>query len=262
MPEAESSSLLPLTAWEVATLRLTAFPVPAAPARDPNWWTELIGEPPEIISNRPRESARREEGSFSGGRLVNEVLPVRIDWLLVPSLEASTTPEYSPSVGRLTESLEPFAQLMTRWLGLETCPTLIRLAFGAVVFHHVESRVAGYQQLAAYLHAVKLDPQNSSDFLYQINRPRTAESEIPGLMINRLSAWSVSVRRELRMGIALGTSQPPPAVVGREAYDCRLQLDINTDQMRSEPLPSNSLGELLTELVSLAKEIVSGGDIT
>lgn len=261
MGDAESSTLLPLTAWEVETLRLTAFPVPASPARDHSWWSELIGEPPEIVSNRPREGAKTEEGAFSTGRLINVVLPVRIDWLLVPSKEPGSTAEYSPSVGRLSELLEPFAQLMGRWLGLETCPTLVRLALGAVVSHPAESRVAGYRQLAAYLPYVRLDPDNSSDFFYQINRPRIAQSGVTGLTLNRLSAWSVSFRQEMGIGIMLGSSQLPHAVVGRQAYACRLQLDINTDQNRSEPLPRDSLGQLLEQLTGLAKEIVGGGDM-
>lgn len=257
MPKTESISLQTLATWEVETLRLTAFPTPAAPAEGYNWWTELIGEPPEITTNRPRESARREEGPFCGGRLINEVRPVRIDWLLAPSQETGTVAETPPSVGRLTESLEPFSQVMNRWLSSGTCPTLARLAFGAVLFFPVESRVAGYQQLAAYLPFVQLDPFNSSDFLYQINRPRTAES---GLTLNRLSRWSVAVRRELGIAI-LGPSQPPHTVMAGEAHACRLQLDVNTDQRRSDPLPHDSLVQLLEELVRLAKEIVSKGDI-
>lgn len=123
----------------------------------------------------------------------------------------------------------------------------------------MESKVAGYQQLAAYLPFVQLDPHNSSDFLYQINRPRTAES-VPGLILNRLSRWSVTAQQELGIGIPLNPSQPMHTMIGREAYACRLELDINTDAKRTESLPHDSLGQLFMELVRLGKVIVSTGD--
>ena len=51
------------------------------------------------------------------------------------------------------------------------------------------ARELGYRELGRFLPAVRLD-EDSSDFSYQINRPRRS-TVIPELSVNRLSKWSV-----------------------------------------------------------------------
>ena len=259
MAETDTGRLLPPDAWRVETLRVTAFPIPAAPAKDYGWWTTLVGEPPESTTDRHRESMRREEGPFCGGRLVSDVRPLRIDWLLIPSQDESAEAADWRSVGSLPEVVEPFIQLMLRWFGLESCPAIVRLAFAAVVFHPVETKDAGYRQLDAYLPSVQLDAEGASDFLYKINRQRPSDSSVSSLVLNRLSTWSVSMRQKL--GIVIEQSGPAYAEFEKGAYACRLELDINTGQGRREELPRDSLHRLLLELVELAKEIVAKGVI-
>lgn len=256
--EPNVGGLLPLEAWHVNTLRVTAFPIPAAPAKDYRWWAALVGEPPESTINRPRESARRDEGPFNGGRLINDIRPIRIDWLLTPSPEQVVEAVDLPSVGFLPKILDSFVNLMVHWFELETCPSLVRLAFGAIVFHPIETKAAGYRQLAAYLPYVQLDSETASDFFYQINRPRPSQSGIPGLTVNRLSKWSIAAGKRVELLL-----QPVPQArsIGDDSYACKLELDTNTHQTRRDELPHDSLRPLFLELVDLAKEIVSKGDI-
>jgi len=258
MSKQDKPSRLPLSAWHVESLRLTAFPVLGTPLTDISWWTELVGEPAETKTIQPRVGVETEQGEFLGAKLVNQIQPHRVDWhLQFPDQEPQA--DAFPTIGPFLEIVEPFVRLMLRWLDLETCPELQRLAFGVVLAYPVESRTAGYRQLAAFLPSVKLHPEGSSDFLYQINRVRTSTSKIEGLGINRLSKWSVaalqrvslSFRKELDMSVAMD----------KALYACRLDLDINTVAKFSAPLPEKQRGPLLQELVDLAKEIASEGDI-
>lgn len=260
MAESEGIPLLLPTAWEAEVLRVTAFPIPAAPARDYGWWRELVGEPPERSINRPRESSLREEGPFNGGILINEIQPLRIDWVLAPPQEEGVEAVGFRFIGPFPQAVDAFLQLVTRWLDLTTCPDLLRLAFGAIVLHPVGTKVAGYQQLAAYLPSVQVDPEGSSDFLYQINRQRLSRTGVPGLMLNRLSKWSVATIQEVKFVVAQGAAGQ---VISGDipAIACRLELDINTEAGRREALPRDSLDRLLQELADLAIEIVSKGDI-
>src|SRR5436190_1193852 len=70
---------------------------------------------------------------------------------------------------------------------------ITRLAFGAVLAQPTEDRHSGYVQIAKYLPSIRLDVDGSSDFLFQINRPRPSRVGIENLLINRLARWSVLI---------------------------------------------------------------------
>lgn len=258
MSKQDKPSRLLLNAWYVESLRLTAFPVRGTPLTDISWWTELVGEPAETKTIQPRVGGQTEQGEFLGAKLVNQIQPHRVDWQLqLPDQE--TQADTFPTVGPFLEIVERFVELMLKWLSLETCPELHRLAFGAVLVYPIESRVAGYQQLAAFLPSVKLDLEGSSDFLYQINRVRTSTSKIEGLRINRLSRWSVTALQ--RVDLSFEKNLDMSIAKGKLVHACRLYLDINTVPEFRGPLPEKQRGSLFEELVFLAKEIASEGDI-
>ena len=253
---------LPISAWQVERLRLTAFPISAAPVTSLNWWAELMGQPPEAKVVHPRVGGQREQGQFLGGILANEVQPDRIDWLLAVNPEQEPKETGFPTIGPLTELLEPFVQLMCRWLEFDICPSLQRLAFGAILFIPVENRVKGYLQLQPYLPDVHLAPEYSSDFAYQINRPRSSALGIDGLKLNRLSKWSVVNVTNIRFEFA--KINPTPGVftnIGQESFGCRLELDINTTAQFQDQLPQDQLPRIFQELIDLGKEIATEGDI-
>lgn len=259
MSQQDKADRLPISAWQVESLRVTAFPTSPAPAGDLSWWTSLMGEPPETRITQPKRGGHREEGSFLGATLVNQVQPNRVDWLLTltPSLEPGVMD--LPTIGPFPELLEPFVGLMHRWLELETCPPLWRLAFGAILLVPVESREPGYRHLSAYLPSVHLDPVGSSDFLYQINRPRGSNSGVAGLTINRLCRWSVALIQ--LVGFPAGVPLPLDRMIEQQRHACRLELDINTSPSFRVVLPREQVPLVFRELVDLAREIVGEGDV-
>ncbi len=251
----QQSSQLPTTEWQSETLRLTAFPVGGSPELTPDaWWSGVVGDTPEKQTIEPKKGMLLEEGSHQDGKLTLKVDPIRIDWLF-GSLDARMSELELPSVGRFSETCDMFVELMGHWFSMETCPSLRRLAFGAVLLNPVESREEGYRRLDPHLPKVSLDPEGTSDFAYQINRPR--ESGDGTIMINRLSKWSVAALRFATIEVSTLPLHGPVV----EHFACRLQLDINTPPDLEVELSCEILPSLFLELVNLGKEIAEKGDL-
>lgn len=239
--------------WLAQTLRLTAFPTIALEIEKLKWWLEVTGEQPETRTEQPKRGVLLEEGPLGKGRLAFELQPGRLNWQLA-------SPQNAAPEG--LESLEPaiglFGPLMSRWLAVPNVPAINRLAFGAALSRPVENRQTGYRLLQQYLRdSVRLDPEASSDFSYQINRPRNSVTGVPGLVINRLMRWAVTVTLG---GTVTMTPTSVGGVVGEERYACTLGLDVNTTQEFGKELPRDRLEAIFNELVAMGIEIATGGD--
>lgn len=241
-----------LSTWQAESLRITCFLGSATEFNSANWWQEVIGEQPENTVVRAREGFRQDEGYVNGRKVLLGVQPIRIDWLMGPNEN-----EGELTIGSFQDGLDSFLELISRWFRIS--PPLRRLAFGTVLVLPVDSRESGYKLLGNYLPNVKLDPIGTSDFLYQINRPRNSQLKIPELMINRLTKWSV-----LKRGLARFELSPDARVSllpSSETVACRMELDINTSAEYKGDLPSDKLINIFNELVDLTKEITLKGDI-
>jgi hypothetical protein len=249
--------LLALGEWRVGLLRLTAFSDPRTGGDCSSWWLEVIGEGADTEVAEPKIGKRKWASSLEGGELALAVQPGRIDWLFGVAEQDGETNGIA-TVGALPGTLDVFCDITSRWFRAEGYPSVWRLAFGAVLLHPVDDREAGYRQLAPYLACVELDPVSSSDFLYRINRPRDARCAIVDLRINRLSKWSV-----LRGGTTTFVLAPPTPVFvpGQAHFACRLELDINTVPSDRHGFNGGQSSRIFSELVDLAREIASMGDI-
>ena len=245
--------------WQVNILRLTAFLTKDAQIPFPNgdhksWWSQLVGESPATRNIQPRKGQFEEGGPFGNGQLISSVSPMRIDWKYVPVF-GEETGDLLPVLGPFSELLSGFHDLMNRWFSLEDCPPAQRLAFGAILFEFVENRVEGYKTLSKFLESVNLNPENSRDFLYQINRPRNSTTGISGLSINRLSKWAVAI------GQMRGLSPDQKFMSFESQPSCMLELDINTDSDFNGKFSREQSTNVFGELVELGKEISQKGDI-
>ena len=236
----------PIDSWNAEVLRMTAFVVETLDPGANNWWDQVMDAPPDTTRDERREGYKIQTAQFEGGLLNLTVTPRTIEWAFVvpdpPSGEFQAVP--------LGQHLEPFRRVVHEWLA--GCPALSRLAFGCILRLPIGSREEGYEQISRYLN-FNLDP-GSFDFNYQINRPRRSAVVGPDLRINRLSRWSVG---RLIQWAVIGDQVRP----GSSRSYCRLELDVNTDGERTEPLPSQSLRELYDELISMGREVVEEGDI-
>jgi hypothetical protein len=230
--------------WEAEVLRLTCFQAPSAILQHSTWWSDVTGDSPENRVQQPKKGIYQDNGPFANGNLSLRIEPTRIDWIFnkPPNDDAS---RFS------FEEARRFNEGMLRWL--MWCPPLLRLAFGAVLTIPVESREEGYNRITHYLPHVKLDPE-SSDFMYQINRPRRVELGGTVLAINRLSKWAISMVESRQI-----TPFAEHIVVTR-LFACRLELDISTPPDFKGELPHDKLGTIFEVLVDYGREIATEGD--
>lgn len=244
-----------LNAWLAQVLRLTAFPVDPEAALKQDLWEEVMGEPSETSTRK--KLLRTDEGRIDSKVLTLTIDLKRIEWAFYPEIDPLNLPAEIPSLGAFTAAIDECSDFIRRFFSGH-CPEIQRLAFGAQLVRPSESREGAYRILDSCLQDVKVD-QNSHDFLYRINKKRKCLSLAHGPEINRLSTWSAI---KLQFGTIVQGSEPLSPLHPTEWEGCRLELDINTDANRKEPLPGESLLEIWQELVDLGKEIAERGDVT
>jgi hypothetical protein len=252
--------------WRAELLRFTCFfPHPNGAETD-TWWPNVMGEPPEQETVKPREgtsvkAGRFEHEGFDRAATINlSIEPHRADWVLgVPASEELPVEEMH--LGSFPDVLHAFAGVMSGWLHARP-GEFKRLALGAVLRLPVESREAGYELLSTYYLPFSVDPASSADFLYRINRP--IESHVLSEMtkLNRLMTWSVmsSQAFQVRVEIAGDSTSEHVRREGIEIHNCRLELDINTAAERQDTLPHEALPGILDELCQQALLLAENGD--
>ena len=243
-----------LNAWLAQDFRLTAFPIEPEAALQRDFWQELMGEPAETSSRK--RLLRTDQGRVGSQILTLTVDPARIELAWLPEIDVLNPPDDFPSLGTFSTALGRCPDVFRRFLS-DLCPEIRRLGFGSHLIRPSDSREGCYRILDACLPDVNVDPQ-SHDFVYRINRRRIARSVTDGMLINRLSNWSAikMTIASLAMGTPSGTQLRPTELQG-----CRLEVDINTDGERSEPLPRAFFLEIWHELVALGQEIAVQGDV-
>ncbi len=230
-------------------MRCTAFPGGAT--KEPiEYFFEVFSQAePEKIVHDKKSGVVTAVGEFSSGQLTVQTQPGRIDYLLGPAPSDVLT---LPKIGPLDETWPLFTERILAWL--VTGPELTRLAFGTLALSDVDDRHSGYELLNKLLPRVDLDVEHSSDFNFQINRPRLHNLG-PGssVTINRLTKWSVAMLSALPVGLV-----ESGALFKKHA--CRLELDFNTAP-RDAILPVEALPDIWKTLSAMAHEVTEKGDI-
>ena len=225
----------------------------------PRWWEKVTGSNPEQIVTRPVEHFTQQSGALEGAQLTLTARPSRIDWTLqaMPAIQGQPIQGF-PALGAFPDTAEPFLEIVRKCFEIIRRPFATRLAFGAVLVRQAADLSSAYNELSQFLPGVQLDQANSSDFLYQINRPRKSRSGT-GHRINRLTKWSVVQGMYIAIG-AMIVGEPTPTRVPPQSAS-RLELDINTPAETLTPISQEQAWALFEELVSLGTEIAAKGDI-
>lgn len=245
--------------WLTESIRLTAFTQPPDVDVGVNWWQTLAGEPPSAHSVQRLGPVLRQHGPIQNAycNLSLEYQPGRVDWVMSAIVPPELKFEGFPNFGLYENATARFKELVLKWFS--NAPPFKRLAVGSVLLIPVADKVEGYREIQKFLPAITLDAENSADFLYSINRPRQSRA-IQGLRINRLARWSVA--RLSGIQIQLGNAGATQAIESPEGLSAiRLELDINTQPERIEPLPSRPRQQLFEELLGLNIEIAEKGDV-
>jgi hypothetical protein len=250
--------------WQVESLRLSAFLAPSVRVKDENWWARITGSEAETKTIKTTRGEIAEAGTFEDNLLSLSVQPGRVDWFLTPHQSKIENSEiHIKSVGRFPNVLDGFIRGMEQWLSIS--PAVVRLAYGAVLLEPVDTKEVGYRRLSEYLKTMRVD-EASQDFFFQINRPRRRGQKRDGLLLNRLSKWSVASFQPFSMAVALGS---PPVFsstlvhlpTDSVTYAVRLELDLSTPPQYQEELVHDELPSIFRELVNLGSEIANQGDI-
>jgi hypothetical protein len=238
--------------WKVELIRFTAF-LPTTPDEVQSWWSKTVGQPPETTLSNVREAKQRFEAPIGSGRLVLQTELNRVDWVLLAQINFDREIVEPPNLGGLSEVMETFTSFVERWLTLKV--PAIRLAVGVTLVQEVRDRTAGYRRLKDFLKDLKIDPERTSDLVYQINKPITSRV-VSGISINRLQKWSVAQFRHLSVKVQELTV---PSVSSPAWFACRCELDMNTPAERNEIIPEDQAA-LFKELCKAAVAIAKKGD--
>ncbi len=179
----------------------------------------------------------------------------RIDFLVLPSDD--------PGPPFVIEDLHILADMAQRIHNfLQEAPPAQRLAFGAVFLNKKDSPREALLFLREKLPTVSIDPDNTKDFVYRVNRPRLVEvsggtKDKTKVEINRINEWSLA---QFSGFVAAVQPDSPPTPI-ETSYFSRLLLDINTDAgYKGPPFERDRATEIASLLVKEGMAILKQGD--
>ena len=242
--------------WNVNSLRFTLFPDQQYSFVEDDW-KKIFDKSPDSFSHNLKTNLQHYEGEFFEGLMNLDLTPLRIDFNYLPTGPVPPSGIDDLNLGLLDDIVPDFVTSINKFFDSGNCPRAQRIAFAANYFIPTATKVSGYILLNKYLPKVEIDPNKSSDFLYQINRPRKSKV-INGLEINRLTKWRVIEYQGISPQIKLGNQGN--LSINKE-YSMSLQMDINSQaDYPSEIEPATQKG-LFGELVGFSREISDNGDI-
>ncbi len=233
--------------WRAQVLRYTLF-MQHTNSLDEDIWLSLTGEPAEVDERRVREATRRQAGPWRNGLLEVRVGPARIDVVLAPSVPNDSDAQLD--VGNFLQELECFAPMVHGWLKKSLYVNVNRCALGAVLMMPSNSKVESYERMSKLVPSVKLDAENSKEFLYRINRPIESKQ---GFEINRITTWNALARRVEILQESVKTQIS-------NNFFVRLELDFSTPIEQATPLKPENLVPIFEELNTLAIENARHGE--
>lgn len=247
--------------WSVQLLRLTVFFHGAGPIEPGDWWLKIVGEAPEVVNARPKQNQILIENAYGLGRLTLVVNPFRADWLYQVSSvdeDATDSDDIITSLGKLKSALDTFSDIVQKYFSFASCPPASRIALGAIMNIPSLDRHEAYKTLSEFLPFIHLD-ENSSDFLYQINRHRRTQVGELALKINRLSKWSAKVKSV--ENFVFGPTSIVRSTSEIKSMGSQLELDMSTQEDFSDAMDGKMQQELFSTLEGMALEIAEKGDI-
>ncbi|NUM37265.1 MAG: hypothetical protein HUU50_22200 [Candidatus Brocadiae bacterium] len=264
--------------WYSEELRITAFLCKEQNIEIRKWWTSFVKNLPIVEAILRNQNIYQLEGLYGNKKLIlRATLSLdRIDWLLVNadelildskkniksieeipeklSLEYEKT--HFPRMPKFNEEQIALIDLIKKWTNLDTFPSCYRLALGANLFFPVKTRQEGYIILAQLLPNVKIDIENSENFLYQINRPKPSNT-CRSLKINKISRWIVATHSAVAINVE---NNMITQNAENPIFSCSLNLDISTSQENRDEISKEYIPSIYEEMLGIAKEVALEGD--
>jgi hypothetical protein len=243
--------------WSVLNMRLSAFPV-SADKLEPDLWEQVVGEGQESDLDQPRQV---RSGRWSNGVLQLAAGPLVTVFTATPNNAEDGFPNVD--IWPVAEVFPKFVELTRRWL-VSTDLKIKRIGLGLNALLPAQDRIAAYYLLKELVFGVEIDPEGTSDLIYQINRPVPSADLGTGEKLNRLMKWSAPIFRVARMQATLTQVPQMAQIGGRAATDVKhyagLETDINTPAEREEPLNPTRLGSILDAMAELTWKNLEYGE--
>jgi hypothetical protein len=240
-------------AWRALTVRLTVFPSALweAPA---DLWEQVVGARPETEQNQPRAQVRVHTGPWRTRTLQLTASPLTIVWLTWPNSDNEGLPNLDKEL--VIDVLPGFVAITRPWL-TSVDFEVKRIGVGLQAVLSAEDKVSAYKTLQEFIPSVKIEPETTTDFFYQINRPVPSRVLGSHVRLNRLMKWSAPSFKVAQIQVAPEITQAGP-VLG-ELY-ASVESDINTPIDLAEPFDKRLLGAIYDELVELSQKNLEHGE--
>jgi hypothetical protein len=234
--------------WQASLARFTIFPQPGTPSQ--LTWKGLTGAIPAVTNTQGQNSS--ESGPFAGAQLTMQTQPGRIDLVLVPvpAPSAGGTQGF-PAIGPFPQAVQPLLQALPGWSS--ALPPVIRVAVGLHLREPANSISAANQRLRSFVPQLGLDLSNASDFLLQLNFPKSSTVR-NGLTINRLNKLLVQQAQQFLFG-------PTGVQTGMTATSAAMEIDVSTPADNASTLNGAGFDLLLRELAQTAIDLGNLGPI-
>ncbi|MBI9051994.1 MAG: hypothetical protein JEZ00_21445, partial [Anaerolineaceae bacterium] len=209
----------------------------------------ITSSAPDNVSKNLKLGNQTVSGLFDTKQMILDIHSNRIDWVL-----KSAEVEPLDSIGSYDEIAKEFIGCINKWFNIMPDLSSQRIAYAGQLIFPVASRIEGYEVLNNLLDYVEIDPVNSTDFQYQINRP-TESSVIDGLMINKLSSWSAITQAIMTIALpSSGVTQQQKGIY------CFLQFDVNTFESYTNGFDCDKSNLVFNELITIALDLIANGD--
>lgn len=243
--------------WLVHQLRVTVFSAEPAILSEAEW-TKITGQA-EAPSRDALPGGKRYSGPFLNGLLSMSYTGHRTDLVLTfEPAEEATDGLILPTIGPFDDVLKSFVQTATPFLA-ELHASVVRIAVGAVLMCQAASREDSYEQLAFLVRSLKVDPQHMRELIYRVNWPQQS-SVVPGLELNRITAFSSALFRQAQFVINPAGAPAQVQAGGPDIYATRLDLDHSSNQENTEPFNADTRVHIFSELIELVQKNAEAGE--
>jgi hypothetical protein len=232
--------------WQVEALRFSFINLQSDQASDGFGWVDLLGSPPESVTEKKSMGIKTEQGNWLRGTLSVNRQVGRIDVVYSFAQPEAFTDLDSPlpNAGSIDEVFSACAELFNDAKKLR----FGRFAFGAVLLMPVDEASKGYEHLKTFLPFIDFK-SDMRDFFMQINRPKQSPL---GVEVNELSKWGCVNVKAVNL-VELNS------MVSAEVHAVRLELDINTPE-QTAPL-NTDVSALVHEFVERGRALSERGAV-
>jgi len=241
------------TDWQTRQIRITVFlRSPLEKEHRPTLEGAFGSEPEATLTEGPSKNVT-ELVSFGVGKLTLKVQQERVDWVWDTEVREGELGTLGDPEGSIDAVLSP----ILTWLQKASIE-MPRVALGGIWGIPAESHEHGYQILKDRLKSVQIDPQNSSEFFYRINRWDFSDLRGQNERFNRISSWMVRAVNLFQL-----SGEPSggiSAVSAKTIFDVTCELDLSSPASLEKVFDAAVAASILARLRGYALSILESGD--